>query len=512
MDASRQRGGAFAAIWAALFALMGLWAMATPIGAAPDEPAHLIKAASVVRGEFIGERGPGGEVVDVPNYIGYTHAQTCYAFDETASAECIPDVPGDPNTIVEAPTTAGLYNPLYYVLVGWPSLISTDSSDVFAMRLVSAALVSFTVAMAASIVLTWRRGVIMSLGMLAAVTPMVLFLGGTVNPNSLEIGTTLLAFVGVMSIVRAPTAERLGPLAVVVASASAVAANMRGLSLLWLAIVLLAPLLVLRLAELRSLLARRSIQAMIGAILVSAGLAAVWLLSTNSLGAALDGAGPVTNAPGVGTPGIFGFAWTLFATAEYTQGIIGIFGWLDTPAPIVVYGIWAALFTVMVGGSLVLGRGRALAPVLFLLSSVVLLPPVLQGLYITEGGVIWQGRYILPLVVCLVIASASVLADGVDLSPRSANRLVLITLAAWAIAQFQSFATAIRRYATGLDEGWLGMLDPEWEPPGGVVLQVLAYAAALALATVLMWRGGRESRSAAPDTTLRSVAPDPRLR
>lgn len=477
MDSPRRRGAAFAGTWAALFALMGLWAIATPIGAAPDEPAHLIKAASVVRGEFIGDRGPAGEVVEVPNYIGYTHAQTCYAFDETASAECIPDVPGDPNIIVEAPTTAGLYNPLYYVLVGWPSLISTDSSGIFMMRLVSAALVSLTIAIAASIMLTWRRGVIMSLGMLTAVTPMVLFLGGTVNPNSLEIGATLLAFVGVMSIVRAPTAERLGPLAVVVASASAVAANMRGLSLLWLAIALLAPLLVLRLTELRSLLALRSNQAMIGAIVVSAALAAVWLLSTNSLGAALEGAGPVTNAPGVGTPGIFGFAWTLFATAEYTQGVIGNFGWLDTPAPIVVYGIWAALFAVLVGGSLVLGRGRALAPVLLLLLSVVMLPPVLQGLYITEGGVIWQGRYILPLVVCLVIASASVLADVVDLSPRSTNRLVLITLAAWAIAQFQSFATALRRYAAGRDEGWLGLVDPEWQPPGGVMLLLSLFGA-----------------------------------
>lgn len=479
MKNRRQPAAAFAGIWVTLFALMALWAIATPIGAAPDEPAHLIKAASVVRGEFIGERGPSGEVVEVPNYIGYTHAQTCYAFDETASAECITEVPGDPDSSVDAPTTAGLYNPLYYLLVGWPSLISADSSGIFAMRLVSAALVSLTMAATAAIVMSWRRGAFMALGMLAAVTPMVLFLGGTVNPNSLEIGATLLALVGVLSITRDPSVNRIGATAFLVASSSAVAANMRGLSLLWLAIALLAPLLSLRLTELRGLLSRRSIQVMIAAIAASAVLAGAWLVSTNSLGAALELAGPVTNAPGVGTPGVFGFAWTLFATAEYTQGVIGIFGWLDTPAPTVVYGVWAALFAVIVAGAFVIGRGRPLKSVLLLLTAVLMLPPLLQGLYITEGGVIWQGRYILPLVVCLVVCSALVIDETVDLDPQTSTRLIVIGLAAWAVAQFQSFATAMRRYATGLDVGWLGMLSPEWEPPGGVVLLMSLFATVL---------------------------------
>lgn len=469
----------FAAIWASLFALMGLWAIATPIGAAPDEPAHLIKAASVVRGEFIGERGSAGEVVDVPNYIAYTHAQTCYAFEENVTADCIPEVPGDPETTVEASTTAGLYNPLYYLFVGWPSLLIGDSSGIFAMRLVSAALVSLTFAAAAMIVMSWRRGAFMALGMLTAVTPMVLFLGGTVNPNALEIGATLLAFVGVMSIVRNPTAEKIWPLATAVAIASAVAANMRGLSLLWLAIALMAPLLALRPGDLRVLLARRSIQVMVAAIMVGALLAAVWLLSTNSLTAAVDDPGPVTNAPGVGTPAIFGFVWTLFATAEYTQGVIGIFGWLDTPAPLFVYAVWAALFAVLVIGSFVMGRGRALAPAAILLGAVLLLPPTLQGIYITDGGVIWQGRYILPLVVCLVVASALVLDESVSLGRAPSSRMLLISLAAWTIAQFQSFATALRRYATGLDEGWLSLLSPEWEPPGSIAVLLVLFALVL---------------------------------
>lgn len=497
METRKRQAVRLAGVWGALFALMGLWAIASPIGASPDEPAHLIKAASVVRGEFIGERGPAGEIVEVPNYIGYTHAQTCYAFDETISADCIPEVPGNLAEFVDASTTAGLYNPLYYVLVGWPSLISTDSSGVFAMRLVSAALVSLALAASAMIVMSWRRGAFLAIGMLAAVTPMVLFLGGAVNPNSLEIGATLLAFVGVVGIVRAPTAERLWPLATVVAVASAVAANMRGLSLLWLAIALATPLLTLHAPQLRALLARRSIQLMIAGIALSAILAAAWLASTNSLGAAVDDPGPVTNAPGVGTPPLFGFVWTLFATVEYSQGVVGVFGWLDTPAPLLVYAVWAALFAVLILGAVVVGRGRRLLPVVVLLAAVLLLPPILQAFYITEGGVIWQGRYILPLVVCLVIASALVLDDAVEFHPQMSRRLVLIVIAGWSIAQFQSFATALRRYATGLDEGWLGLLSPEWEPPvGAIPLLVIFGLALVAIVTAVAMRTRRQLQPA----------------
>jgi hypothetical protein len=36
-----------------LFCLCAAWSLATPIGAAQDEPSQLVKAASVVRGEII---------------------------------------------------------------------------------------------------------------------------------------------------------------------------------------------------------------------------------------------------------------------------------------------------------------------------------------------------------------------------------------------------------------------------------------------------------------------------
>lgn len=473
----------FGLAWAGLSLLAMLWALATPIGAAPDEPAHLIKAASVVRGQLIGATGDYGQVVQVPSYIAYTHAQTCFAFDGEITADCASAVEGDPAAIVDASTTAGLYNPLYYVIVGWPSLIAADDSGIVAMRIVSGIVVSAFLAVGFALLSRWRRPLFPVLGYLAAVTPMVLFLAGTVNPNSLEIAATLAAFVAVLTVVRG-TATGTGSdtgwaLPVIVLVSAGVAANMRGLSLLWLAIALLAPFGLVGLDRVRELVRARWVIIALAGTAVAAIAALIWLLSSNSLGSAIDAPEAVTNAPGVGTHPLLGFAWTLSSSFLYAQEFVGLFGWLDTPAPSAVYFIWS----VLAGGGLlaafVVLRGRALLVTIALCACVVLLPAVLAAVYITEGGIVWQGRYILPLFVCLMVAVGAGLADALELGPSTARRLTWFVVVAWAAAQWLSFAWTLKRYTSGLDSGWLELLSPSWQPPGGVVLLVLAYAVAL---------------------------------
>ncbi|CAN5213379.1 hypothetical protein BH11ACT4_BH11ACT4_02140 [soil metagenome] len=471
--------------WGLLTVLSSLWALATPVGAAPDEPAHLIKAASVVRGQYIGGPSSQGSIVQVPLYIAYTQAETCYAFAPDQSAACIPTVPGDPALVVDATTTAGLYNPLYYAIVGWPSLILGDNKGIFAMRAVGAIATSLFLALAFALISRWRRAVIPIVGFAAAVTPMVLFLAGTVNPNSVEVAATLAAFVGMLTLVRAEPTRLWLPSTVVTVSA-VVAANMRGLSLLWLALALLSPFMIVGRARFFALLKARPIQI---AIFVTAGAviaAAVWLLSTNSLGAAIDDPTTPSTAPGTGTSPLLGFAWTLFASFDYSQGIVGIFGWLDTPAPVFVFFVWALLAGGLLLLALVFLRGRALVLVLALTSALLLLPPILQGIYIERGGIIWQGRYILPVFVCAVLGASTLLADRIDLRRRDATALLVIVSGLWALAQFQSFATSLRRYAVGYHDGWLDLLSPEWTPPGGIFPSLIAFGLVGAIAGLFL--------------------------
>lgn len=497
----------FAGAWAILTLLSSLWALATPVGAAPDEPAHLIKAASVVRGQLVGEPSAQGSVVQVPRYIGFTQAQTCYAFAPDESAACIPPVPGNPSDLVDATTTAGLYNPLYYELVGWPSLFLEGGRGILAMRVMSALVASLFLALAIALIARWRRPALPIAAFGVAATPMVLFLGGTVNPNSLEIAATLSAFAGVLTMVRAPAGSRLAPTAVIVIASAAVAANMRGLSLLWLAIALLAPLLLAGRERMIALLRSRPVQLTILGAVLGAVAAGVWLLATNSLGAAIDDPLDPSTAPGVGTSPVFGFAWTLFSTFDYAQGIVGIFGWLDTPAPVFVYFVWAVLAGGLVALGLVLLRGRALALALTLLGALLLLPPVLQGIYIESGGVIWQGRYILPIFVCAVVGVGLVLSDRLVFGRSTATRLLVLVAALWAVGQFQSFATALRRYAVGYYSGWLDLLNAEWAPPGGIFPSLIAFGIATLAASALLVLVGRRAH---PDEQLAAGLIEPR--
>lgn len=476
----------FSVAWLLLSILAACWAIATPIGASPDEPAHLIKAAATVRGELLGVNSRDGQVMRVPEYIAFSKIQTCYAFKPNTSAKCMSPVPGDPDQLVLAPTTAGLYNPVYYALVGWPSLLSSDSSGIYWMRIVSGVMTSLMLALAFALLAVWRRPILPTLGLILAITPMVLFLNSSVNPNSLEIAATLTTFVGVLTVLKEPKPDRLAGHSLIVFVAAALAANMRGLSLLWLAVAILVPFTLVEWERITSLLKKSPVQLAIAGTAAAVIAAALWLATTNSLGVGLP-TSQASDGAGIHAPPITGFTWNLLSTFEYAQGMIGIFGWLDTPAPLLVYFIWSALAGGLLLAGFIMLRGRQLTFVGVLTAALLLLPPILQALYVTNGGIIWQGRYILPIFVCVVVAAASVISDQLHLDKPRAMRLVALVLALWLVAQFASFATALRRYAVGLDIGWAGLTHPQWSPPGGVLLSLSVFGLVLCATTLSLW-------------------------
>ena len=54
-----------------------------------------------------------------------------------AAADCAVGLEEGDGSLVDALTTAGLYNPLYYVVVGWPSLVFDDVGGIYAMGIMS---------------------------------------------------------------------------------------------------------------------------------------------------------------------------------------------------------------------------------------------------------------------------------------------------------------------------------------------------------------------------------------
>lgn len=490
-----RRGGIVAGLaWVLLSLLAACWAVATPVGAAPDEPAHLVKGAAIWHGQWSGEDTPSGQLVRVPEWIAETQSQTCFAFEPETTPDCAAPSTGDDDLVVSI-TSAGRYNPSYYLLTSWPVLLADDQGGVYAMRIASGLVVSLVTALGIGLLATWRTWRLPVLGALVAATPMTLFLGGVVNPNALENAAAFTAVAGMLTIVLDQAhGRRLTVAVLVVGAVTAVGVNLRALGPLWLAIAVLAPLVLLSLPRLRGLVRHRGVWTAAGLAVLGLAAAGAWTLRSNALAAGMDTPPPGT--PGIGESPANGFLWTLLSSAEYGQGIIGVFGWLDTPAPLGVFTLWAALLGVLLIPAGAVLRGRALLLVGGLAILLLLLPPILQGVYIQRGGIIWQGRYALPLFSCLVVAAACALAVALrGLSGRIVARLAIILAACWFVAQALAFGGALRRYAVGLSAGWLEMLDPEWAPPGGVLpvamIAVVVLAATAGVVATGVARGAR---------------------
>ncbi len=493
---SRRPWLVFVASWALFSALAIMWSLATPISASPDEPAHMVKAASVVRGQLAPPDGPDGSIVQVPQYIAWTHAQTCFAMNGSVTADCIPDVPGDPAELVDSTTTAGRYNPVYYALVGWPSLIFGDSTGTFAMRIVSGVLVSAFLGLATMMIAGWRRRTMPLLALAAAVTPMVLFLNGSVNPNALEITATLAAFVAALSVVRYPDPSLLVQRSVILIVSAALAVNTRGISPLWIAAALLIPFLLASRQQIAELWRSRVVKVAIAVVAAAVAFAIVWLRIAGSVAGASD-----PDAPGgpdyIGASPLVGFFGMLAKTGDNLIEMVGTFGWLDTPSPIEVLFFWIILIGSIVAWALFTTRGPALRFSVALLGSFLILPAIAQAVYITSGGWIWQGRYTLPLLVMLLVGAGAVLSDAFESMEARTTRTIAITIAVgWAGAQFYAFAAALHRYVVGVSGDWLEMITaPPWSPVLGILPSLALFAVA---AAATAWLGLKLALSDSP--------------
>ncbi|WP_382307432.1 DUF2142 domain-containing protein [Herbiconiux sp. UC225_62] len=490
--------------WLLLAVIGSLWALATPIGGSPDEPAHVVKAASVVRGELLPETMvERGGVLHVPNAFAFEYSQGCFAFFADTPASCAPPLTGDPAELVETYSSASLYNPVYYWLVGWPSLALPDLSGIYAMRIMSAVLTSFFLAVCFWVIGSWRSRRLPTLGVLIGITPIVTYLMGTVNPNALEFTAGLALFAGMLSIVLHPNERLLGGRLALVVISAALVSNTRGISPLWVAVLLLLPLLLLTGRQLGALLRRPGVIVSILLIAITALISGWWTLSSNSLGTGPN-TGPevVPTNNGVGLSPIEGFFGLIGDFYGQLRQMVGILGWLDTTLHPVVYYVAYAMFALLVLGVVIFVRGRKLVFVIALGLAFFFLPPLVQAAYVTKGGFIWQGRYTLILLMALLLGMAACIAasDRFLRWRRSTVPLLIVAIlaaAGWTYTTAYAFATTMRRMASGYKTDWPAMLEPgAWVPPlGSVPLIALYTLATIGFATYVVV-AGRDRRPA----------------
>nr|WP_275405923.1 MULTISPECIES: DUF2142 domain-containing protein [unclassified Streptomyces] len=499
---------------------MTAWSLATPITAPPDEAAHMVKAAAVVRGEFGGEqRVIEAHHVGVDVEVGFTAVRVpagyrdldvtdgvyrCFRNDDKLSVSCRGTVApsGDTATVI---TSAGTYGPGYYLLVGWPSLLLTGEAGLYAMRLLSALLCAALLASAVVTVLEGAAkgysGRVALIGVLTAATPTAVYLGGVVNPNGPEVTAAVLAWAVVVRLV---TDEDGLPLLrrrlVRLGAACVLLASMRALGPLWIALVLAGGLVLARPGRLRQLARLRPVWVCLG-VAAAAGLAAVaWTMTADTLALptqTLEQYTPLTSA----LKAVFDLL------PNYLHQMVAIFGSLNVAAPELTYVLWWVMAGCLVMLALATGRARETLVLTALMAGTAFGPLVLMAPQAAHLGLIWQGRYLLAVAVGIPVLAAVVAGRRwSDLPERLRTRLPLLLIGCWALAQGGAFVWAALRYAFGRANQFSG--GPlQWSPP------VVGWSAALVLPALsgfllvlLAIRAGRPMAADPAGTALRASA------
>ncbi len=459
-----------------IFGLSAAWALATPLFAGPDEPAHVVRAAGLSRGDFVAKDlvGSNHQVVDVAERLSHAQAAAdCLKFNPHQNGTCVSFVGSD--DLAPVATTAGRYPPLAYLLGAVALRFSTRSIGVYLARLATAMMAAACIATAFGDMdrLGSRLG---RAGVAVAATPTVFFLSGVVNPSALEIVAALAAWTSGLVLLRdathgAPTRRSVMRFAI----AASVLVLSRQLAPLWLAVAAVVVVVGYcgRLTA-RSLWQSGRVRWGAGAVMLAGLFQLWWILAVwkpkGDETVRLDEARGVITRLSIG-----------HLTAEFRQ-MIGVFGWLDTPSPELTYLLW----TVAVGTLVLLGfacsSSRQRWAFGLLMVAVVVLPVLIEVRQAPEYGLSWQGRYTLPIAVGVPLL-AGVAAEGWwrdrGISTVSLTRVILACVG---VAHVAAFWQQLRRYTVGATGPLLFFRSPVWHPPvasglllGGYIVGIVAY-------------------------------------
>lgn len=443
-----------------LFVMIGSWSLATPVYAGPDEGAHVIRAVSLMRGELAGRPAPGQvlPIVGARVPLPYARALTrprCFMFRPWKSAGCAPRFPTLGTRLVNATTYVGHYPPLYYALVGTPSLLLSPLQAIFAMRLLSDLVSAAAVGLAFALSSKRFSPPLLPAAVAVSFTPMAMFLGGVVNPSGMEISLSVLCWTAALLVATggSETFQSRGLLRIL-GVASCLLALTRFASPLWVACIGVVLLGLAQRPSLRSLAANATAIRWAAAVIAAAAACVTWDVATSAF--LVTPAGPKANGTAAHV-----VAQSALYVASLAEEVIGVLGWLDTRPPFAVYVSWIASAVAVIATGLALGSRRGRATLATLTVAAVAIPTALVASHARQQG-LWllQGRDMLPLLVGLPLSAAVV-------AGRRRRRLLevmgySVVAVVWACL-LVFFTESLRRYTVGVS----GPLDPLTILPGG---------------------------------------------
>lgn len=477
----------------ALYAAMSaVWALASPLYAVPDENAHAVKAIAQVRGELIGHREPGVRhlVVDLPPEFSYSPQLLCFATHPETPGDCGVEVGSSQGTDWSA-TWVSTYNPLYYYLVGWPTLLIGGPAGIYAMRIASALLGAIFFAWGVQAAMASRRSRFMPAALAFAALPMVVYLTGAVNPNGLEVLSAVALVPALLRLLERHDAGRPEPtlprwyLWLIVTVSAIVLANVRALGPLWLVVVVLLCLLAVGWRATRGLFTRPRSYLWLAIIAVGGIFSLAWTVA----GGSLSGQAEKADAPIVGAGFLQGAVYMVRATPAFITQALGYFGWFDAPLPAFAFWPVIAGLAVLVILAFTVSRRRDVLTLAVAAVAALVVPVVVQAYSVHQTGVIWQGRYGLFLYLAVLLLSGWVLSGGGgDRLAFASGRLTVVIGTLVALFSWLALFFVLRRYVVGDSKPVGAMLKaPQWEPPLGWPVLLGVFGVLCVAFVVFLW-------------------------
>jgi hypothetical protein len=448
-----------------LFVVLGMcWAITTPPGGGVDEPSHYVRMVGLAQGDLFGDPVPldtpfgnltGDQLVRVNSEGGLylvpgakREPLPCNAFEVTMSYSCAQyPVTAEPQV---HPSYHARYLPGSYLL---PAVFSRLGDTTW--KALVAGRVGFVVQNA---VLLWvaavalagwaRRYRSVSTGpavvLALSITPLLMFLSGTLSPSSTEIIGVAACAAALMRAIRDGSSRWLWA-ATVCGSVATWSRDLGGPAVVLAVIVvaLLEPGWRERLRE------RRSSDVAAWSVLALAVVGAqVWqALNKASMTASFGSLGQV---------------WArLGEVAVSARDSLGLVGWLVVPMDSVAELLWTVLLVVGVAMAALRlpPRAKAVAAALVL---VYVLAGVVLSSSMKASGFGFQGRYLLPVAAVLVMVLVGYGSTG-----QLRWGWARVALAVAAIGQFSTLLVSARRNAIGLNGSAMDFARASWEPPFG---------------------------------------------
>lgn len=461
-----------------------------PLGSAPDEGSHFIKAygsAHLQLGDTSNVTLPQTSDMERLNYSlaavydmgddAIDPSWGCNAFNAEVPANCV-NLDWEVHLHNGAVTPFGSFQPYLYVVIGLPSLVVHDPDTALVLMRVVVLLWSSILAGLGLMIVSRRFGTPALLAALVGTTPMVLYTQGTLGTSGIETAAAFGAFAAALDLLwddaPAPRFSRL------LLFASTVSLTLcRPLSVLVAA--LLAALVVLTFG--RRTTARR-LRALPRAFTVSLAATTAACVVAN-LGWALRSS-DVYRGRDIGVMRALG-RYALRTLPDLWRMVIGVFEWLDTEMPFMaVVAAWAAIGLVIVN---VFPRHDRAATVRmwFVIAATLGFGFVIEYTVFARVGGLVQGRHLLPLFQLWPLVAAlpnrGEVAEA-TLDRPSRQRLRILAGVSGIVAGLGVLYVA-RREAVGI----LGPLNffghAAYHPPIGWVVPFAILIAGLTLAFVV---------------------------